>query len=126
MKIFPPLGVFVYRYRWILLVLWSVLLAASVSFAPDLPGRLKGGGFEASNSEAHRVEELTREKFGLSTKTLTVVFDDDGLPARSEPFQKAEKQILTEVQELDEVGDVASYSETNDPHFISKERNRTL
>ena len=62
-----------------------------------------------------------REKFGVSTKTLTVVFDDDGLPAGSEPFQKPEKQILREVQELDEVGDVASYSETKDPRFISKD-----
>jgi hypothetical protein len=50
-----------------------------------------------------------------------VVFDDDGLPARSEPFRNAEKQILREVQELDEVGDVASYSETKDPRFISKD-----
>ena len=98
-----------------------MLLAASVSFAPDLSGRLKSGGFEASNSEAQRVQDLMREKFGVSTKTLTVDFDDDGLPAGSEPFQKAEKQILREVQELDEVGDVASYSETKDPRFISKD-----
>jgi RND superfamily putative drug exporter len=125
MRIFPPLGVFVYRYRWMLLVLWGVLLAASVSFAPDLSERLKGGGFGGSNSEAQRVQDLTREKFGVSTKTLTVVFDGDGLPARSEPFQKAEKHVLTKVRELDEVGDVASYSETKDPHFISKDREKS-
>jgi uncharacterized membrane protein YdfJ with MMPL/SSD domain len=68
MRIFPPLGVFVHRYRWILLVLWGMLLAASVSFATDLSGRLKSGGFEASNSEAQRVQELMREKFGVSTR----------------------------------------------------------
>ena len=55
MRAFHRLGGFTYRFRWAILLLWGVLLIASSLFAPDLSGRLKGGGFEGSDSQAERV-----------------------------------------------------------------------
>ena len=52
MSTFHSLGVFTYRLRWVVLLLWAAVLIASAFFAPELSGRLKGGGFEGSNSEA--------------------------------------------------------------------------
>ena len=118
---FDLIGVFAYRFRWAVLLVWGVVLVASVFFAPDLSGRLKGGGFEGSNSEAERVQRLMSDEFELSPAALTVVFDGDGTPARSEEFQEEQERALEEVRELDEVRYVASYAGSEDGRFISKD-----
>jgi putative drug exporter of the RND superfamily len=116
---FYRLGIFTYRFRWVALLLWAIVLVASAFFAPELSGRLKGGGFEGSNSEAERVQDLMSEEFGLSPATLTVVFEGDGLPARSEEFQREQELALRGVRELEETRSVTSYADTKDPRFIS-------
>ncbi|MCA1687844.1 MAG: MMPL family transporter, partial [Actinobacteria bacterium] len=121
MRAFYRLGVFTYRFRWVILVVWGVLLIASAFFAPDLSGRLKGGGFEGSNSEAERVQDLMSEEFGVSPATLIVVFEGDGLSARGEEFRSAEARALDGVREIPEVRDVRTYADTQDARFISED-----
>jgi RND superfamily putative drug exporter len=58
-------------------------------------------------------------EFGLSPATLTVVFEGDGLPARSEEFQREQELALQGVRELKETRSVTSYADTKDPRFIS-------
>jgi RND superfamily putative drug exporter len=120
-KAFHRLGVFAYRFRWGILVLWAGLLIASAFFAPDLSERLKGGGFEGSNSEAERVQDLMSEEFGVSPATLIVVFEGDGLSARGEEFRRVEERALDEVREMPEVRYVTTYADTRDPNFISED-----
>ena len=121
MSVFQRIGVFAYRFRWAILLFWGALLISSAFFAPELSGRLKGGGFEGSNSEAERVQDLMTGEFGLSPATLTVVFTGDGISARSEEFQKAQERALAGVRELDDVRYVGSYADSNDPRFISED-----
>ena len=120
LRIFYSLGRLVYRYRWLVVIFWGVLLVTGAFFAPNLSDRLKGGGFEGADSEAERVQDITSEEFGVSPSTITVVFEGEGLSAESAEFQEAQDAALAEVRELDEVGNVVSYSETNDPRFISE------
>jgi RND superfamily putative drug exporter len=120
-RTFHRLGVFTYRFRWVILLLWGGLLIASVFFAPELSGRLKGGGFEGSNSEAERVQDLMSEEFGVSPATLIGVFDGDDLSARGEEFQSAQERALDEVREMPEVRYVTTYADTRDPRFISED-----
>src|SRR5918998_484907 len=122
---FHLIGIFAYRFRWALLLIWGVVLLTSVFFAPDLSGRLKGGGFEGSDSEAERVQRLMSEEFELSPATLTVVFEGDGTPARSEEFQTSQERALEEVRKLDKVRYVASYADSEDERFISKDGKRS-
>ena len=121
MRAFHSLGVFAYRFRWAILLLWGVLLLASAFFAPELSGRLKGGGFEGSNSEAERVQDLMSEEFGVSPATLIVVFDGGDLSARGEEFQSAQEHALHGVREMPEVRYVTTYADTHDPRFISED-----
>ncbi|QIN82766.1 MMPL family transporter [Rubrobacter tropicus] len=121
MRGFYQLGAFVYRFRWGVLALWGAILIFSAIFAPDLSGRLKGGGFEGSNSEAERVQNVMSEEFGVSPAALTVVFTGNGLDARGEQFQDAQDRALEEVGEMDEVRYVASYANSKDGRFISKD-----
>ncbi|MBA3583748.1 MAG: MMPL family transporter, partial [Gemmatimonadetes bacterium] len=102
-------------------MIWGLLLISSSFFAPGLSGKLKGGGFDGANSEAERVQDLMSGEFGLSPATLTVVFTGEGIPARSEEFQKAQENALAGVRKLDNVRQVASYAGSNDPRFISED-----
>src|SRR3712207_7040107 len=102
-----------------ILVLWGVLVIASSFFAPNLSGKLKGGGFEGSNSEAERTQDLMSEEFGVSPATLIVVFEGEGLSARGEEFQSAQARALDGVREMPEVRHVRTYADTQDPRFIS-------
>jgi RND superfamily putative drug exporter len=113
--------VLAYRFRWAILLAWGGLLIASAFFAPELSGRLKGGGFEGANSEAERVQNLMTEEFGASPAALTVVFTGDGMPARSKEFQDAQEHALDGVRKLGDVRQVASYAGSNDSRFISKD-----
>ena len=118
---FQILGYITYRYRWHVLAFWAFILIAAAFFAPQLGGRLKGGGFDGSGSEAERVQQVMVDDFGVSPATLTVVFEGDGLPAKSEKFQKEEKQALKDLRGMKEVGFVSTYAGTKDPRFISRD-----
>jgi RND superfamily putative drug exporter len=100
---------------------WGMVLISSSFFAPELSGQLKGGGFEGANSEAERVRDLMSDEFGLSPATLTVVFTGDGIPARSEEFQRAQEDALAGVRKLDDVRQVISYAGSKDSRFISED-----
>ncbi len=121
MRGFYHLGAFAYRFRWAVLVAWALILLTSAFFAPDLSGRLKGGGFEGSNSEAERVQNVMSDEFGVSPAALTVVFTGDGLDARGDEFQAAQEDALERVRGIDEVRYVASYAGSKDGRFISRD-----
>ena len=121
MSVFHSIGVFAYRFRWAILLLWGMVLISSAFFAPRLSGELKGGGFDGANSEAERVQDLMSGEFGLSPATLTVVFTGDGIPARGKEFQKAQENALADVRKLDDVRQIISYADSEDPRFISED-----
>src|SRR3712207_1278859 len=125
MRAFQFLGLLSYRFRWPILVAWAALVVASLFFAPDLSGRLKGGGFEGSNSEAERVQDLMSEEFGVSPATLVVVFEGHGLSARSEEFWEAQEQALEEVRRMPEVRYATTYADTRDARFISDDGSKS-
>jgi putative drug exporter of the RND superfamily len=125
LRIFYSLGSLVYRYRWLVLLVWGALLLAGAFFAPNLSDRLKGGGFEGASSEAERVQDIISDEFDTSPSTITIVFEGDGLDAESARFQEAQNAALDKVRQLDEVGEVISYSETKDPRFISESGERS-
>jgi RND superfamily putative drug exporter len=124
-SVFHSIGVFANRFRWAILLLWGMLLITSSFFAPGLSGKLKGGGFDGANSEAERVQDLMSGEFGRSPATLTVVFAGDGIPARSEEFQKAQENALEGVRKLDDVRQVISYAGSKDSRFISEDGKKT-
>jgi len=124
-RAFRLLGLFAYRFRWAILLLWAALVVASAFFAPELSGRLKGGGFEGSNSESERVQDLMSEEFGVSPATLVVVFEGDGLSARGEEFRDAQEQALEEVRRMPEVRYATTYADTRDARFISHDGSKS-
>ncbi len=107
------------------MLVWGTLILVSAFFAPGLSDRLKGGGFEGADSDAEKVQDILAEEFGASPSTITVVFDGEGLEAQSDEFREAEDAALDQVRELDAVTEVFSYSESQDPRFISESGERS-
>ncbi|MDN5696734.1 MAG: MMPL family transporter [Rubrobacter sp.] len=121
MRIFEALGRLTYRYRWIVIAVWAVIVVGGAFFAPNLSERLKGGGFEGANSESEQVQDIMVEEFGSSQAALTIVFEGDGSPeASSEEFQSQIDEALSGVREIEEASSVATYSGSGDERFISE------
>src|SRR5918995_5981798 len=119
---FNAIGRLTYRYRWIVVLLWGLVVLSSAFFAPNLAERLKGGGFEGANTESERVRDVMIEDFGASPARLTIVFEGDGSPpARSEEFQREQNASLEGVNEVEETRFVATFSDSEDERFISED-----
>jgi len=96
---FNAIGRLTYRYRWLVVLLWGLVVLGSAFFAPNLSGRLKGGGFEGAGTESERVHDIMIEDFGASPARLLIVFEGDGsTPVRSEEFQQEQSASLEGVR----------------------------
>ncbi len=119
---FNVIGRLTYRYRWLVVLLWGLVVLGSAFFAPNLPERLKGGGFEGADTESERVRDIMSEDFGASPARLLIVFGGDGSPpARSEEFQQEQNASLEGVREVEETRFVTTYSDSQDRRFISQD-----
>jgi len=122
---FARLGRFTYRYRWVVLLLWGLILITAAFFAPKLGGQLKGGGFDGSGRDSELAKDLVVEEFGLSRATLTVVFEGDDLSAKSEEYQRAEDEALEPLRKMEEIRSVTTYADTKDQRFVSEDGEKT-
>ena len=68
---------FVRRRRRLVLVLWGLLLLASLPFASRQTENLTGGGFEVPGTGSVAVEEQIDRFEGGSSETLAVVLEGD-------------------------------------------------
>jgi putative drug exporter of the RND superfamily len=122
---FARLGQFTHRYRWVVLLLWGLILITAAFFSPRLSGQLKGGGFDGSGKDSELAKDLMVKEFGLSRATLTVVFEGDGLSVKSEEYQRAEEEALEPLRKMEEIRSVTTYADTKDQRFVSKDGEKT-
>jgi putative drug exporter of the RND superfamily len=125
LNLFARLGPFAYRYRWPILLFWTVVLVTAALFAPKLGGQLKGGGFDGSGGDSERVQDLMIEEFGISRANLVIVFEGDNIPARSEEYQRAEEEALEPLRHIEEIHSVTTYADSKDQRFLSEDGNKT-
>ncbi len=85
---FERLGRSMYRARWIVVVLWLLVLAFSLPFLPRVSGVLKGGGFANGTSESDYATDLLVSNLGVPPSTLTVIFTSPTLRATDPSFSK--------------------------------------
>ena len=122
---FALLGRSTYRYRWMVLLVWGMVLVTAAFFAPKLGGQLKGGGFDGSGRDSEVAKDLVVEEFGLSRATLVVVFEGDGLPATGEEYRRAEERALEPLRGMEGVRTVTAYADTGDRRFVSEDGRKT-
>lgn len=81
-------GRFVYRSRWIILVIWLVILAVSVPFASKLSSILSGGGYSFSNSESVQVSNSLIDRLHMPPSQITVVFQSAHVKVTDPAYQQ--------------------------------------
>lgn len=87
-------GHFVYRFRWILLALWLVLLGVSAPFASRLPAILSGGGYSFSGSESVHVSNDLINKLRFPPSSITIVLQSATTSVSDPPYQQELQSIL--------------------------------
>jgi RND superfamily putative drug exporter len=114
---FAFLGRMAYRWRWAILVVWSVALLLSLPLLPRVAGSLKVGGFSSPHTEAARARDVLQRELGFAPSTMLVVYQSDRLEADDPAFQAAIERSLAGVRALPSVTGIILPA--TDPSLIS-------
>ena len=93
-------GRFVYRFRWLLLVLWIVALGVSIPFAIRLPSLLSGGGFQVrgNGNESAQVSLALIEMLHVPPSSLLVVFHSVTTNVSDPAYQQELNTTLSKIR----------------------------
>src|SRR5438034_547122 len=116
------LGCALYRHRWVVLVLWGLVLLAALPVAPRVFRSLTAGGFSSPDLEAFRASQLLSDRFGSNPSNLVLVYQDpaSALPADDPKFTQLVEDSLKDVRQLKVVDRVVTA--TNSPRQIAPDR----
>ncbi|MGH2344718.1 MAG: MMPL family transporter, partial [Chloroflexota bacterium] len=106
---FEQLGRTMYRARWTVVILWLLVLGASLPFLPRVSGVLKGGGFANGTSESDYATNLLVDNLGVPPSSLTVIFSSPTLRATDPRFQAAMRAALVPAAHLPDVSRIDTY-----------------
>ncbi|MFN4214862.1 MMPL family transporter [Exiguobacterium sp.] len=108
------LGHALVRWRYIVVAIWTLLLAVSVYFGLQLPGELRGNGFAIQDGRFAQVEDKLNDRFDRAGASMIVLLEGGDLDAvleeqrdRLESLQGVDGVITPEENPDARVGDVA-------------------
>lgn len=114
---FYHLGKIATRYRWLIVGLWMVAVAAALPFAPQANQVLQSGGFVSPDSESQRAINLLSQKLHLDTTIVQVIFNSQRYTAYDPQFYQETQQALSHVRNWSEVAQVVTFADN--PRQIS-------
>ena len=114
------LGLLVVRFRWLVVVLWAVVLVLALLFAPRASSVLKGG-FGDADVESRRGLEIMTDRLGLPEASLNVVFSSPTLEATDPAFVEEMQRVLRPLEALPEVPRVITHYGSGNPALISRD-----
>src|SRR5258708_20471581 len=85
----------VYRFRWLIIAFWVVVVIVSIPFAAKVGEVGEGGGYSYHNSESTRGENLISEKLNQPAAQLLVVFRSVHTPVNDPSFQKEVNDFMS-------------------------------
>ncbi|MGZ3610299.1 MAG: MMPL family transporter [Ktedonobacteraceae bacterium] len=117
---FYHLGKLATRYRWLIVGLWMVAIAASLPFAPRASDVLHSGGFVSPDVESQRAVNLLVQKLHLDLTVVQVIFTSQHYTADSPQFIQETQTALAGVRAMQEVSGIVSF--TDSPRQVSIDR----
>ncbi len=119
---FHALGNFCYRFRWVVIAVWIVLLAVSIIAGPHLANVLTGG-FSNPNAPSQEAAALIQDTFKQGETNVLVVFASDKLPATGQEFQAAEQKALDQLKAANIPGleSIQTYGTTGSDLLVAKD-----
>ena len=117
---FFHLGRIVTRFRWLIVVVWIVMIAIALPFAPQATQVLHSGGFVSPDFESEQAINLLVQKLHFNPTIVQVIFTSQRYSADSPAFTQEAQQALIRVLGWSEVSGVISF--TDNPRQISLDR----
>ena len=97
----------VYRFRWLIIAFWVVVVIVSIPFAAKVGDVLQGGGYSYHNSESTRAENLISEKLNQPAAQLLVVFRSAHTPVNDPSFRKEVNDFMSRARSFAHVTGVS-------------------
>src|SRR5215467_11980754 len=111
------LGGILYRARWAVLLLATILVVAAAVFGTGIFGLLTGGGFQDPNSQSTQAQTLLDQQLGGASTDIVVLMQSESLRATDPAFTTAATQLLNTLAARPEVASVTSYYSTHNSRF---------
>ena len=101
-------GRLVYRFRWILIVLWVVGLGISLPFTISVGKVLNGSSFSLNGSESDRVDQLMTNKLHQNNSQVLVIFQAAQVAVNNAQYQQEVQAFSNKAKTLPHVTHVVS------------------
>ena len=117
---FLRLGQIIYRRRVPVVVLWVLLVLASLPLAPRVADVLQVGGFANPELEASQALVTLQERLDFKATVLSVIFESDVWTADDPRFAAAANDVLSGLPGVPRVAEVVPYAAN--PRQVSADR----
>ena len=114
------------RWRWVVLVVWTVIGVVAAVRAPATPGRLNTRGGSERETEATRTEKLLNERFARPIGEFFAISLEGPSRFDSGPSRAVLDSVLAALDREPYVRGLVSYPGTGDTTFLSHDRRSTF
>ena len=96
----------VYRFRWLIIALWIIIVGVSIPFASQISSVLQGGGYTFNDSESIRVDNLLTSKLHQPLTQALVVFQSTNSPVSDPAYQQEVQNFMSKARSFPHVTQV--------------------
>ncbi len=102
-------GRFIYKFRWIVLLLWVVIAATSVFFMLQTIGLLGSGDNAVGGSESVQVAALLKNQFHQNSSQALVVLQSSSVAVTDPPYQQEIGTLKSKIGLIAAVQSIITY-----------------
>lgn len=125
---FARLGATMVRHRWLVAVVWLVLVVGAFVFlVPKASSVVKGGGYAVPGSDSLKASEILDTKFDQSARnTAVVVFHSDAQTVDDAGYRDQVIAATEELSTIEGIRSITTFFNSGDPAFVSPDRHTTV
>lgn len=98
--LFYSVGKLIYRWRWLVIVFWMILLGVSIPHASKIMEPFKAIGFSDPRSESALANDILNNKLGYSYNQFMVMYHSDKLLATDQRYAQDIKESLSGLSKI--------------------------
>ena len=119
------MGRWTYRYRWLVIVFWVVVLAGVGVLAPRV-GTVLTSGFGEQDTEARQAFQILEEEGILNEAVIILVISHDNLAVQEPVYEARAQTVLSAVGRYPGVARVDSFFATGNTNLVSPDGRTTF
>ena len=119
------MGRWTYRYRWLVIAFWVVVLAGVGVLAPRV-GTVLTSGFGEQDTEARQAFQILEEEGILNEAVIILVLSHDSLTVQNPVYEARAQTVLSAVGRYPGVARVDSLFATGNPNLVSPDGRTTF